>query len=123
MPRVRYFLPLALVAAGAVFAFAALPLTMGGVVSFVAVALSILIARLASRSFDPRPRGAGSIAYFVLAGVVFVGSLVLVATVARGEALWLAGVLAGLVFVVFLIGIRMPIGRPSREAFSDERGA
>jgi hypothetical protein len=121
--RVSYFLPLALVAAAAVFAFAALPLTMGGVVSFVAVAVSILIARFARRSFDPRLGGAGAIAYSVLAGVVFAGSLVLVATVARDDALWLAGVLAGLVFVVFLIGIWMPIGRPTHEAVSGERGA
>ncbi|MCU1418355.1 MAG: hypothetical protein JWP32_2529 [Schumannella sp.] len=58
----------------------------------------------------------------MLAGAVFVGSLVLVATVARNEALWLAGVLAGIVFAVFFIGIWMPIGHPAYEAASGERG-
>jgi FtsH-binding integral membrane protein len=121
--RVWYFLPLGLLSAAAVFAFAMLPPQMGGVVSLVTIVSSMVIERRTRRYFDPRPRGAIAIAYFVFSGVVFVGSLVLVATVARGDALWLAGLLAGVVFVVVSAAIWMPIARPvAHEAVSGERG-
>jgi len=117
-----FFIPLGLVGAGSVFAFAALPQQMGGLVSLVTVLLMVLIDRLAPGSINSRLRGAGGIVYFVCSGILYVGSLVLAVTVARDDLLWLAALLAVLVFASLIAGAWIPDGRPA-DAISDERSA
>ena len=100
--RLRYYLPVATVAAAAVVSFAALPSYLGGVVGFISVSTMSLIHRVSLKPVDTTPRRLRVTLYSALSAVVLAGSLVLAVTVARNlGALWVAWVMASLVFVVF----------------------
>lgn len=104
----RYFVPLASVAGASTFAFAALPQQMGGLVSLLTVSLLIVIDQSTRRSIETRPRGTRAVLHLVLTGLVYVGSLILAVTLARGEALWVAGLLAVVVFLAVGLGAWVP---------------
>jgi hypothetical protein len=121
--RLRYFLPLGMLAALALFLFAALPQNMGGLVGFVTVVFAIGVDRFTRGSVDTRPRGIAATGYLAFSVVVFLGSLFLVITVARGDSLWAAVFLAGLNLVVLVGGAWIPNGRPVHQDSSDEQDA
>ena len=120
--RLRYFLPLASVAGASVFAFAALPQQMGGLISLPTVLLLILIDRSTRRTIDARPRGTKAILYFVLTAIVYVGSLIVAVAIARDEPLWVAGSLAVVVFVVVALGAWVPNRRRAHQVNPSEPG-
>ena len=103
-PRtVRYFLPLGALAAAAVLAFALVPLSQAGFVSFGVVVLGVLIDR-STRSLGTRARGAAEVTHLVVAGSAFVFALILAATLGRGELYWVSVLGSSLVFLLFVIG-------------------
>ena|ERR1700712_1003998 len=105
-----YHCAVAFVAAAAVFAVSTLPLQLSGLVAFITVVAIGLIERIARRSFNTRPRrGLGSTLYFVVGALVFVGSLVLAATVAqRTDSDWWGWALGAIVFVTIAAGAWVP---------------
>jgi hypothetical protein len=100
---VRYFLPLGLLAGISVLGFAVLPLQMGGLVSFIVVLAGIVLDR-SVRGQGVVPRGPSARWHTVVSGVVYIGALVLAATVGRGELIWVAGIAAIGVLLVLLAG-------------------
>lgn len=100
---IRYFLPLGLLAGLSVVAFAALPLGMGGLVSFVGVVLGGVLDRL-TRPRDWVPKGAPANWHLTIAGGAYIGALALAITVARGNSLWLSGISATIVLALFVAG-------------------
>lgn|GEM_PF-5603810 len=99
----RYFLPLGLLAGLSVVAFAALPLAMGGLVSFIVVVLGISLDRL-TRLRGWVPTGARANWHLAIAGGAYVGALALAITVARGNSMWLSGISATVVLALFVAG-------------------
>lgn len=103
-PRtMRYFLPLGALAAGAVLAFALVPLPQAGFVSLGVVVLGILIDR-STRSLGTRARGTIEVTHLVVAASAFVTALALAATVGRGEYYWVSVLTSLLVFSVLVGG-------------------
>jgi len=118
-PRaVWYFLPLGLLAGSSVVAFAALPLRVGGLVSFVVVVLGIILDRL-TRSRGIVPTGSRANWHLVVAGGAYVAALALAATVARGDLLWVSVVTATTVLALFAVGSWVV---PGRRAVGNARG-
>ncbi|MFC9560776.1 hypothetical protein [Agromyces sp. NPDC056965] len=118
--HVWYHLAIGSVAGAAVIGFAMLPPEIVGVVSFVGVllvvAIDLIARRLTPASLRPRLRG-GAIPYLVVLVVVTAGSLIGAATVVHGDdMMWLAWVLAGVVFLVALLGAWALHGRPAQTA-------
>jgi hypothetical protein len=113
--RLWYHLWVGAVAGATIIVFAVLPLRLGGVAGFVTVVVLALVDRVARRRFDPKPRGWGAVAYFVFGGLIYAGSLGLAVTVAHDtDALWVAWLLAGLVFAVFVSAAWVPNGHPRK---------
>ncbi|MDN4612930.1 hypothetical protein P5G50_00580 [Leifsonia sp. F6_8S_P_1B] len=110
VPRHIWFhLLLAAFAAGAIVAFASVPLRMSGLVSFLTVIVAITVDRSTRFIGGTRPRGRRATTYSVLAGLLFVVSLGLAVAAAHfGEAPWVAWMLAVVVFVVALAGAWVP---------------
>lgn len=117
---VRYFLPLGLLAGASIVGFAALPLQMGGFVSLTMVLAGSVLDR-SVRGRGLVPRGPAARWHTAISGAVYVGALVLAATVGRGELIWLAGTAAIGVFLVFVAGSWIdcggsePVGREGGE--------
>lgn len=101
--RLRYFVPMAIIAAASVLAFGLLPRQMSGLVSFVTVVQLVLISRLVAASVDMRPRGPKAVAHLVALGFVYIGSLALVATVLH-DVIWATVIFACAVFVTVSVG-------------------
>ena len=102
----RHFVT-ATIAALSVFAFGLLPLQMSGLVSFVTVVLLVLTSRLGVASLNIRPNGSAAVGHLISLGVVYIGSLILVATVLH-NAVWANVVLACVVHVTVLAGAWIP---------------
>jgi isoprenylcysteine carboxyl methyltransferase (ICMT) family protein YpbQ len=96
-------LPLGLLAGSSVVAFAALPERMGGLVSFVAVVLGIILDRL-TRSRGVVPTGSRANWHLAVAGGAYVAALVLAVTVTRGGLLWVSVITAAIVLALFVAG-------------------
>jgi len=105
-----YHCAVALVAAATVIAVSLLPLQLSGLVALVTVVAIALIERTARKSFNTRPRrGLGAVLYFVFGVLVFVGSLVLAATVAQSaDSRWLGWALGVVVFLALAAGALAP---------------
>jgi hypothetical protein len=112
-----YFLSLGLVGGGAVIGFAFLPRSLAGFVSLGAFGLWRLIEflsrRFASARFSPRLRkGAATVVYYVVLGLVLVSASALdIFVVRRGDLAWLAWALSGVVFTVGASAVWLVDGR------------
>ncbi|MFF1876958.1 hypothetical protein [Leifsonia sp. NPDC058230] len=118
--RLLYFLALGVIAGAALIAFALLPQQIAVLAPVLAIVATLIVDRAARRSsvhpFTTRP-GRVAIVYFVVFGIVWLGGLLLVGAVARdGDSPWLPWILAGVVFVVTLIGTWIPEGRSTHRA-------
>ncbi|MDN4613262.1 hypothetical protein P5G50_02250 [Leifsonia sp. F6_8S_P_1B] len=120
--RVWYSSALALLAGGSVFAFAILPVQMGGLVSAAAALVAIAIDRAVRNKVDTRPRGLAAVAYLAVGALVLVISLALVLTVARGSSVWFGVVLAVIVAMVFFVAIWVPSGPRIRQTTGGRGG-
>ena len=113
-----YFLTLGVLCGAVIIVMAVLPQTITGFALAAALVLFALINRI-SRRFSssrirPHFRGARGITYLVIVGAVFVAALVLDwAIVRRGDALWLAWIMAVVVFAVVAIGTWIAEGHPA----------
>jgi len=119
-----YFLTIGVVCGAAVIAAAVLPQQIAGF-TLVLVLVLLSLVDLLARRFSTSPastrlrRGRWSIAYVVALGAVLVGAFALDwAIVRRGDVLWLAWTMAGLVFVVLAGGAWAVDGRSTSKETS-----
>lgn len=111
-----HFLALGLVGGGAVIAFAFLPRSLTGFVSLVKIGMWTLIGFLSRRfarvPFSTQPRkGAVTVVYSVILGIVLVGAFVLdFFVVRRGDLPWLAWVMAGVIVAVSVSAVWLADG-------------
>ena len=120
--RVWYYLAMGVVAGAAVIAFAVLPQQFAGlalVVAAVLIGLIDVLGRRFSVSRFSTHLGKRTIIYLVVVGVVMISAVVLVWTLVRnGDALWLAWVMAGLFFVVVVLGTWIVDEHPTHQTAS-----
>ncbi|MFJ8896820.1 hypothetical protein ACIRCZ_19715 [Leifsonia sp. NPDC102414] len=115
--RLLYFLVVGIVGGGGVLAFALLPQETAALGPVLALGLIVMIDRVTQRvpKVSYPPRGA-FLAYLVVLGLAVTGALVVAGTTARDSAWWLPWLLAGIVFVVVLIGTWIPSERSARQS-------
>jgi hypothetical protein len=117
--HVWYFSAVGLVAAAAIIASAFLPQAIAGAALAVAalvVGFIDFVARRVGAAPGAAKLRAAAMVYYVVLGLVLIGSLIVVWVVIRNsDAMWLAWVLAGVVFVVTFSGTWAVGGRVNQK--------